>query len=369
MKRLLDFIRTRSLRLVGRTDGLRYIYLETHGACTNRCYMCPGRAATKARPKMPEAMLRQMLEEIGESGFDGELHLYGQNEPLLDKRIFWHLDMAARLVPRAKIVLISNMTHMDSEKCRRLLDAPLDRLTVSLYATSRQEYLDICGKDNFDTVMRNAAEFAVQWARKRPYALSMDIIRSSRIRDWAKAREMLERMPVSWWKMPDLYTLRDIPEKGAETAWYYGDCLFDTLKIAGNGDITPCMADPNADLRFGNVADGGILETLNGRKARELRRGLYYSSGRGFPTFCRTCAFCRDHKLLYFLLPDGIRSRLMSRINSRCTLYGADQYRHNSVEDIERKAARLREELTAGVLEVPGVVLGRAEWKQAGGPA
>ncbi|OIQ50060.1 Cyclic pyranopterin monophosphate synthase [Pseudodesulfovibrio hydrargyri] len=341
MSAFVDFFRARLMRLTGRTEKLAYVYLETHGACTNNCYMCPARAGSKPRYVMSDDLLESILTELGEHGFDGELHLYGQNEPLLDNRLFDRIDLASKLVPKARLILISNFSRMTDEQKARLLAAPLNRLTVSLYAADRETYKDVCGSDHFEAVMRNAARFSLAWAETMPYGLSMDILQTNELGDAEKAIHLLDRFPISWWKLPPVYSLRDVIKPGRPKAWNFGQCLFSTLKITGRGDMSPCGIDPDSELHLGNARDG-VYKGVNSRKARRLRRSLFFSSGKGHPSFCRTCDYSRDNKLLYFILPEGVRASVVGKLNHSDGGRHHEVFRRNSSDEIRQRARALR---------------------------
>jgi len=342
-----SFLKTRAGRLCGRSAGLRYVYIETHGVCGNRCGMCPARAGTKRRPRMSEELFTSIVTELGQGGFDGELHLYGQNEPLLDPRIFDFIRLAKRLAPRAKIMLISNFTRLRPGDVERLLAAPLARLTVSLYAGDAADYRRVCGVPRFDAVLDNVRRFALAWSEKRPFAFSADILQSPALAGRAAARRLLESLPASWWSMPPVASLRGLggmarmDERAAHNSWRFGECLVEALKITGDGAMTPCPIDPDAELFIGRAPRDGVYASLDGPKARALRRELFLTSGRSRPTFCRDCAYARDHKLLYFLLPDGVRGRFMERFDPRSRDAAAAPRHFNSREETDRKALSL----------------------------
>ncbi len=347
MNALASFLTSRARRLTGRADGLRYVYLETHGVCPNRCGMCPARAGGKRRPRMGRGLFESIVRELGERGFDGELHLYGHNEPLLDPRIFELAGLAHALAPKAKIMLISNFTRLRQGDVERLLAAPLSRLTVSLYAADAQTYERVCGTGRFETVLENVKRFALAWSRRRPFAFSASILRSEALADPEAARRLLETLPVSWWSMPPAVSLRGLTGTVPETAWRFGECLFDTVKITGDGAVTPCMVDPDAALRIGHAARDGLYASFDGERARALRRELFFTSGESRPTFCRHCAYARDHKILYFLMPDGARSRLLERLDPGLKAASAVSQHFNTREETTRKAQALARELEA----------------------
>ena len=96
--------------LAGKTPKLLNVYINTSGACTNRCYMCPGRAAKTCNKPMSDPVFSTVMQRLSEYDFEGHLHFYGQNEPLTDPQIFERIQYARQRLPKASLHMISNFT-------------------------------------------------------------------------------------------------------------------------------------------------------------------------------------------------------------------------------------------------------------------
>jgi len=60
---------------------------------------------------MPDDVLKKAINNLSEHSYSRELHLYGQGEPLLDKRLFERIDCANEKLPDAQIdVLVGNVS-------------------------------------------------------------------------------------------------------------------------------------------------------------------------------------------------------------------------------------------------------------------
>jgi MoaA/NifB/PqqE/SkfB family radical SAM enzyme len=66
------------------------------------------------------------------------LILIGEGEPLLHRRLFDMISLAKKAGLRVE--LLTNGTMLDETSCNSLIDSGLDRLKVSLWATSQEEY-------------------------------------------------------------------------------------------------------------------------------------------------------------------------------------------------------------------------------------
>ena len=94
MNRYLRILKNRFNMLLGKIYALDFVYLDTTGACTNRCYMCPARIAVTKRNYMSDEVFEKVIDELVKNNYSGGLHFYGQDEPLLDKNLFERIDFA-----------------------------------------------------------------------------------------------------------------------------------------------------------------------------------------------------------------------------------------------------------------------------------
>ena len=303
--------------LRGKSSYLGFVYLDTTGACTNRCYMCPVRAAKKKRKYMADEIFKKIIDELGEYNFSGQLHLYGQDEPLLDKKLFERLDYAHKVVPNAKLGLISNFTFMDDTKMEDLLNAPINRLTNSIYALDSDSYKKICGRDNFNKAITNLIRFSMKWAKKQPYLFSVQLIDNEYNKhDIDFIEFFLHKFPVRVTSRMALIGLRGLEERKKRPMLFDED-LYHFVKITGNGDMSLCPFDPDSDLYIGNVSDTTIMEAMDGEKARKIRNDIFYNRSNMGENFCDVCDCVEEHKILYFFLPfrNKTRQRIYSFLN------------------------------------------------------
>lgn len=303
--------RLRVLR--GRMLDVDCVLVETSSACTNRCYMCPGRASKKRRKNMEDAVFEKIVAELEARGFAGEIYMFGQNEPLLDKKIFERIHEMKRRVPKGKIILISNFTRFPSQAIERLLALPLERLTTSIYALQPETYAKICGRDNFHNSFTNLITFIKRWRRIMPFMFTVCLIKSPYNEDDKPfINFFLDRIPCSGTARFPVIRQRNVIDK-QRAPWMFSKCLYKTIKVTDNGRITICSFDPDAELEVGDIKETGLWEAADGAGARAIRRKIFFSGGNGeLASFCHVCDYANEHKLLYFLLPfgEGVRKTI-----------------------------------------------------------
>ncbi len=111
------------------------VEIETINKCNSTCGFCPVNRFADPRPlqRMPELLFAKIIDDLAGLGFRGTLHLFSNNEPFLDKRIFGFAELARTKLPQATIEIYTNGTALDVAKVERIAPS-LDRLTINNYA-------------------------------------------------------------------------------------------------------------------------------------------------------------------------------------------------------------------------------------------
>ena len=131
------------------------LYLETTNRCNLLCTTCP-RTYEQLEPEadMPWELFTSLIDQYPNIA---RVVLHGIGEPMLVK------DIAQRvkyLKDRGIYVLFNtNGTLLNAANGRALIDAGLDELRVSLDAAESDVYQMVRGKDFFDKIVQNVANF------------------------------------------------------------------------------------------------------------------------------------------------------------------------------------------------------------------
>lgn len=323
--------------ITGRTYSIMNVYLDTTGSCTNKCYMCPGRAAKIHNNPMPDSVFDIVIERLKEYQFKGNLHFYGQNEPFTDSKIFERVYFARESLPEAKLHMISNFTVINEDQMDKLAVLPLDRLVNSIYALDADSYLKICQKPNFNRAISNQVLFVKKWAKKKTYPFNVFLLDTEYNRhDNDFIQYFLEILPVTKTVYTSLFSSRHVLPRKVNMA-NFGLSLYQNLLVTGGGKVSICNHDHDCDLSPGNIKDMELAEIVNGPQARALRRGMLFAGG---GTFCSVCDWANEHKLLFFLLPhDSFRKKILAKY-SLDNGFNKKTFRtiaENSADDIDKK--------------------------------
>jgi len=316
MKKTDGFVRSRMNTLAGRPHDLKSVFIETHRDCQNECYMCPSRKTEKKYGRLTDKSFTKVIDELSAHDYTGELHMYGQNEPLVDEKIFQRIEYARKKLPYANIILISNFIALDDGKIDQLVSAPLSRVTASLYAFDRASYLKICQRDHFETVMVNLIKFSRKWAETQPYTFTVDLIRSPyNEQDHEFIRFFSDQIPCTNALRPTLWNLGGAL-KTQSRKFYFDPWIFSLVKINATGDMSLCAVDVNCRLYIGNITTDSLMDAFEGQKAQSKRNDLFYRKKSLAGDFCDHCTFATRSKISYFISPSPFR--LMSKT---CSLF------------------------------------------------
>src|SRR5216684_4259451 len=143
----------------GRSDlraaPVEYI-VETTAKCNLYCPMCP--RETHKQPK--EDMLDDVFERlVRESGSSAEhMMLIGLGEPFMDRKIFDRIEYCAK--HNISTLLSTNGTFLDEKTCERILDTPLEHITLSFDGAAKESYEYYRKGANFEKVRDNFVRFA-----------------------------------------------------------------------------------------------------------------------------------------------------------------------------------------------------------------
>lgn len=342
---MLNFIRERFAKIQGKTTGITSAFINTTGSvCTNKCYMCPLRTFTGKNVKMPLETFQKAISQLKELDFSGELHLYAQNEPFLDKGLFEKIDYAHRQIPNAKITLISNFTVLDDEKIKKLVTAPLTYFSCSIYALKCENYAQICGRDNFKLSFINQVKFMKEYAKNPQYSFALYLMNDQHNQEDIEFCKhfIFNIAPVrraDFYETFSFFNTNHAPKK--HNRGYINHCIYDRFQIMNDGDVSLCSIDACSDMHVGNLKETTLKKLLNAPQCVELRKRMLEDKRED--AYCRWCEFGRfENKLLYFLpIPQKLRAFLNKKFSS--SFKSEHTCLDFSAEEIKQKLARFNE--------------------------
>ena len=134
------------------------VNIETINRCNSTCAFCTANIHAEKRPfrLMDMELYQSVIDQLADWGYTGHLTLYGNNEPLLDKRIVELHRYAREKLPKAFIFMSTNGLILNMEKLKAL-QPYLDQLIINNYANDYKLHKNI--QAIYDYAREHPAEF------------------------------------------------------------------------------------------------------------------------------------------------------------------------------------------------------------------
>ena len=321
--------------------GPYHVTVDLTSRCNMHCLGCrynspqvdfpyPG---DKSIPDIPFDLIKQLCTDLKFSGTN-DIILTGEGEPLLHPRVF---DIISEIKTTGfYLTLITNGTLFNQDVVNKLIDARLDSLKVSLWASSPEQYR-LCypgtNPQNFEKTIEGLKLFAsIKTERKStlPVVIMHHVINRYNYRhilemvDLAKETgcDALAFAPFKAWKghlkeasiSPEEVTLlEDLLNRArkrlngsnirhnvsdallrfriGEKVWEQLPCYIAWFhsRIKLDGTVLPC--DP-CDLPMGNLHEKTLPEIWNDRKYREFRNNALTREGLSAMGKYLDCGYC-----------------------------------------------------------------------------
>ena len=117
------------------------VEISNSGMCNRKCSFCP-----RSDPDYPDKnefisdkLHKKIFSELSELKFNGMVIYSGYVEPLLHKKIYENIAEARYYLPEAQIEIISNGDVLNKSRLKKLFDAGLSTLLISVYDGPEEE--------------------------------------------------------------------------------------------------------------------------------------------------------------------------------------------------------------------------------------
>lgn len=264
------------------------IVIETNTWCNSLCNFCPANAKADRRGRhlMPIEIVDKMFTELAEIDFKGIIHLFNNNEPLLDKRILQFVELAHTKCPKAVIQLLTNGTLLDVDIHMELFNKGLNLLRINNYS-------------NNGLMHKSVREFCQAYSKTK-YFTSVETDVQVHMR---RLNEILSnRCGLSPNKPTNRLQGKRIP--------CFAPCL--SITINYKGDVLLCCYDVYYKFVIGNVIETGLLNLWNSRYYIEIRKNLMLGRRYMYES-CKSCdaKFYYDSTSFYIRMEESDRRQII----------------------------------------------------------
>lgn len=231
------------------------VQIQTRTGCNLSCPFCPANKKGIILPKgqMSVSLFKKILKELSDLKFCGVIHLYLQNEPLLDPRLEEFTRISRELCPNASVVIETNGTFLDSKRLRSLVDSGMDVIYVNNYTN--------------DNILQRFKPLGPQYTKH---------LILNQQRSWNE--ELTNRAG-------------NVPGSKSPTSTIQAFCVrpYDQLYIGYDGRVLLCCQDWGFQEIMGDLSRESILEIWNNEKYRAVRESLLHRDRSKF--ICENCDF------------------------------------------------------------------------------
>jgi len=257
------------------------IQIQTQTYCNLNCQFCPNNKIKREHGQMPLNLFNKIINELSALNYTGEIMLYLQNEPLLDKRIKNLVQITYNKCPNAIIGLYSNGTQLTNDLLCDLFDAGLTFLRINDYSMVQPKKTRNVGSYEVKSKVKDFKCYSHNQGRIRIYRFFPSIMKMS------NRSGLMEGVgsptPLS------LFCNRP----------------FEQMYINFRGEALFCCNDWLFNEIMGDVKKNNLVEIWSNKRYELLRRELIRNSRK---------RICRDCDYTSILFPKVIFKNLIRRL-------------------------------------------------------
>lgn len=274
--------------------------VETTAKCNLYCPMCPRETHKQPKADMSDGVFERLVRESGDTA--EHMMLIGLGEPFMDPQIFRRIEFCHQ--HSISSLLSTNGTFLDEALSARVLDSPLEQITLS-FDGARKETFEFYRKGaKFEKVRDNFVRFArMKHERKSRLQVVVQMVRME-----GNAGEVGEFLSF-WSALPGVDEVRIKedetnlmrPDAGHASSEWKHPCHYlwrGPMYVKQNGDVYPCCQSYMLDgAPLGNLERESLVQIWNSPAMAEMR-SLHVAGRGGEVDICSRCCTTIPHPAL-----------------------------------------------------------------------
>ena len=274
--------------------------VETTAKCNLYCPMCPRETHKQPKADMPDQVFDRLVRESGSTA--EHMMLIGLGEPFMDPAIFQRIEFCHQ--HSISTLLSTNGTFLDEKLAARVLDSPLEQITLSFDGATKESFEFYRKGAKFEKVRDNFVRFARMKAERRsPLQVVVQMVKME-----GNAAEVDEFLRF-WSALPGVDQVRIKedetnlmrPDAGHTADEWTHPCHYlwrGPMYVKQNGDVYPCCQSYMLDGKpLGNLASASLVDIWNSVEMQRMREA--HARGRGGDVdVCSRCCTTIPHPLL-----------------------------------------------------------------------
>jgi radical SAM protein with 4Fe4S-binding SPASM domain len=288
----------------------RQLAIETSAFCNARCVMCPHLAMKRKKGIMADGIHQLIVDKVARWGAPISLITHaGLGEPLLDGTLYKKIGYEKEVFKEAKVVVYTNAGLLDARRSEQLLQAGLDRLSISLNGFKKETYEAVM-KIPYDRTMHNITTF-LSLAEKRdpPPEVHVSLIPTE-----FHSIEEIEDYRLYWNNIVDAVIIPpwiswgnffQHQNKGEQWPCRY---IWDVLQIDWDGTVAMCCEDYDTKFPLGDLTQQLPQEIYNSPQLQQQRKN-HVEGNFMWPEICKNCVETFDVARAFWETADLIQPR------------------------------------------------------------
>lgn len=252
-----------------------HIDLETTNVCNLRCPFCATTYNKYNRGFIEEKTWKTVLDECGENKLYSLKFTY-RGEPTLHKDFIKMVEYA-KDVGIMDVFFNTNATRLSTENILALIDAGLDRISISFEGYTKEVYNKYRVGSDYDLVLENIENLQ---RIKKEKGLEKPLVRIQTVR----VPEIVghEEDYANFWSSRsdevaflDMKDEKDNPDHTGQISDWACSMLWQRMTITWDGKILPCVHDIYEWMTLGKIGETTIKEAWNSiseNKYRDLHK-------------------------------------------------------------------------------------------------
>ena len=278
--------------------------VETTAKCNIYCPMCPRETHKQPKEDMTDEIFSRLVSESGSSA--EHMMLIGLGEPFLDAEIFNRIRYCDK--HGVATLLSTNGTLLDEEASRRLLETPIEHITLSMDSMDKETYEFYRKGARFERVRDNFIRFAQMKHERERQGHRVPQVVVQMVRMERNAAEV-ESFLAYWSVIPGVDAVRvkedetDLmrPDAGHTADEWRHPCHYlwrGPMYVKHSGDVYPCCQSYMLDgAPVGNVGRESLATIVNSPPMQRMR-DLHARGRSGEVDICAKCRVTIPHPVM-----------------------------------------------------------------------
>jgi radical SAM protein with 4Fe4S-binding SPASM domain len=274
--------------------------VETTAKCNLYCPMCPRETHKQPKADMTDEVFERLVREAGDSA--EHMMLIGLGEPLMDPHIFERIELCHR--HSISTLLSTNGTFLDERCAGRILDSPLDQITLSFDGAKKETFEFYRKGAKFEKVRDNFVRFGrLKHERRSRLQVVVQMVmmdgNAAEVDDFIRFWKAVPGIDQVRIKQDETNLMK--PDAGHAAGDWKHPCHYlwrGPMYVKQNGDVYPCCQSYMLDgAPVGKIGEQPLAQIWNSGTMQEMRR-LHAAGRAGEIDICSRCCTTIPHPAL-----------------------------------------------------------------------